>query len=117
MPASPPGFFSKTNWGDHIERHNNRDIPVKSCSNILKLVKKLNDIQWEKIVQAATSLTKQKKTVPISSYIDISDSSDSDFELKDGDEDLKPVKVEAADNNDNDLELEAASANGDVLME
>jgi hypothetical protein len=113
MPASLPGFFSETNWGNCIERCNSQDTPVKSCSNILKLIKKLNDIQWEKILQAATSLTKQKKTVPISSYIDIPNSSDSDFELKDGDEDLKPVKVEAVNNDNNDLE----AANSDVLIE
>jgi hypothetical protein len=104
IPSGPLGFFSKTNWGDHVERREGRDIPVKTTSKILKLVKKLNDVQWDKILEAATCYAKDKTViVPAAADSAPEDSSDSDFELEDGDEDLVPSKAANDDDESSDF--------------
>jgi hypothetical protein len=89
VPHGSPGFFSKTNWADHTERHQGEDVQIKRASALVKMVGKLKEIQWEKIIASATALAKQKKVV----MIDVDALSSSDSSLVDGDEDLQ-VKVE-----------------------
>jgi hypothetical protein len=115
IPSGPPGFFSQTNWGDRFERRDGRDIPIKTTSNLVKIVKKLNTVQWTKILDAASALTKHRKSTASTTVINVEESSDSDFELEDGDEDLieaeAPEDVSVTDTDTN------TDTNTDVDME
>jgi hypothetical protein len=83
--AGTSGYFSKTHWGDRIERQNGREIVVKKASSLVKLTSKLQDIQWTKIVDAASHLVKRHN---LDADIDMIAWDSSDFELEDGDPDL-----------------------------
>jgi len=88
VPVGPLSFFSKSNWGDHMERCDGRDVAIKTTSNLIKIVKKLNNIQWDKIYNTASAPAKHKKAM-LTNVIEIPDSSDSDFDIEDDDDDLK----------------------------
>ena len=45
----PLNEYSKVNWGDHPETQEGRVIRVKSTSNLVSIISKLKDKQWEKI--------------------------------------------------------------------
>jgi hypothetical protein len=81
----PPGYFSKTNWGDNAERHGGCDILVKKASSLMKVTKKLKPIQWKKIVDSAHALAKSKKVVD---NIDMTSDTSDLSSLVDGDDDL-----------------------------
>jgi hypothetical protein len=99
IPPGLSGYFSKTNWGDQIECHDGRNIVVKTASLLAKLVKMLKDKQWEKILSTASTHAKQKNIQMENSgvWVEIL----SDFDLKDGDEDLL-----VADDNGRDQETQ-----------
>ena len=106
VPHGPPGYFSKTNWGDYTERHQGRDVLVKRASNLLKLTRKLKPIQWQKIIDSAIEFSKPKKLVDedVDMITDIGDSSS----LVDGDEDLcvenmSPEPIQDEDENGSDI--------------
>ena len=86
VPTGPAGFFSKNNWQDHVERRDGRDVLVKTTTGLVKLVKKLRDVQWEKIIRGAKDLAKVKKQEVVEKPIQVVDS--SDYEIIDGDRDL-----------------------------
>jgi hypothetical protein len=85
----PPGYFSKSNWGDRIERRNGEEVLVKRTSSLMKLAGKLTDVQWKKILDSASAEAKYKKFDSSNSLATVDDS--SDFEIEDGNEDLIQV--------------------------
>lgn len=57
----------------------------------MKIANKLQPLQWDKIIESASALSKQKKVV----VIDVDAMPSSDFSLIDGDNDLN-VKSESS---------------------
>jgi len=84
IPHGPSGYFSKTNWGDRIDRRDGKDVLIKKTSALAKMVAKLKDHQWTKILDAAAVQARHRKVDTSNILITIEDS--SDFELEDGDE-------------------------------
>lgn len=105
IPRGPPGYFSKTNWADRIERVDGKDIFVKKVSSLLKLIGKLKEGQWAKILESASLYARQKKIDAVEILCASLDS--SDYELEDGDEDL------VAEEGDDDI----VDGDNDILME
>jgi hypothetical protein len=100
VPSGPPGYFSKTNWSDRVERRDGRDIVIKKVSSLLKVVDKLKDEQWIKIIEGAWVYVKQKSLDPLATVIGTASAS-SDFEMEDDDDDLK-LQATPDDENDDD---------------
>ena len=90
VPHGPPGYFSKTNWGDHTERHEGRDVLVKTASNLVKVTKKLKPSQWNKIIDSAMVFAKLKRVAD--SNIDMTSDAGDSSSLIDGDEDLQECR-------------------------
>jgi hypothetical protein len=72
-----------------VRRHEGKEQKVKTTSSLVKVVLKLKDKQWEKIMEAAARTSKQKRET-ISAMVPqaTAASSESDFELADDDEDI-----------------------------
>ena len=72
-----------------MQRHEGKEVKVKTTSSLVKVVLKLKDKQWEKIVEAAARSSKKKQET-ISAMVPQAtvSSSESDFELADDDEDI-----------------------------
>lgn len=86
-PPRPTGDFSKTNWGDRMEMREGKQFKIKTTSSLLRVVDKLSDAQWEKIIDTAISASKQKKEmIPAQVEEVLGSSAESDFELADDDE-------------------------------
>jgi len=62
-PKRPFNEYSKVNWGDHIETREGRAIHITSTSELVTIVSKLKDKQWDKILTAARLSAKRKKRV------------------------------------------------------
>ncbi|KAH9484632.1 hypothetical protein JR316_0004114 [Psilocybe cubensis] len=69
----PLGDFSKDNWGDNLTR-DPKYYPTlspglvqesKATSNLLRVVNKLTDKRWEKIIQGAMQATRRHKSITI----------------------------------------------------
>jgi hypothetical protein len=65
-------------------------------SSLLKVVNKLKDEQWTKIIESAWVCIKQKGLTTIVTV----ESMSSDFEIEDGDDDLKPQAMSIIDDDD-----------------
>ena len=68
-PKKPLNEYSKANWGDHIETREGRTIRITSTSNLVAIILKLRDKQWDKIFAAALASGRcknLKKTVAAS---------------------------------------------------
>ena len=90
-PERPLNEYSKANWGDHPEMWEGHVICVKSTSNLVSIISKLKDKQWEKIFAAALASGRHKNmkvvVAAVSADMD-SDSSQAMVELWDDDSDL-----------------------------
>ena len=87
-PRCPYGDFSKTNWGDHTETCEGKEILIRTTSNFIAVISKLKDKQWEKILNAASAASRAKKeTIAIVTQEPI-DTPGPDFNLIDDDSDL-----------------------------
>lgn len=82
----PTGDFSKTNWGDRVEMREGKQIKIKTTSALVKVVDKLSDAQWAKIIDTAISASKQKESIPAQVEEVLDSSAESDFELADDDD-------------------------------
>ena len=83
----PTGDFSKTNWGDRMEMREGKQLKIKTTSSLVKVVNKLSEPQWDKIINTAISASKQRKeTIPVQVEEVLGSSAESDFELADDDE-------------------------------
>ena len=90
-PERPLNEYSKANWGDHPEMREGRVIHVKSTSNLVSIVSKLKDKQWEKIFAAALASGRRKNMKAAAAAVSAdtdSDSSQAMVELRDDDSDL-----------------------------
>jgi hypothetical protein len=87
-PRRPYGDFSKTNWGDHTENREGKDIVIRTTSNLITVVSKLKDKQWEKILNAASAASRTKKETIANVVQEPSDTPGADFNLVDDDSDL-----------------------------
>ncbi|KAF8229956.1 hypothetical protein L208DRAFT_1284198, partial [Tricholoma matsutake] len=88
-PPHPTGDFSKTNWGDHMEMQEGRHFKIKTTSSLVKVVNKLSDVQWHKIIDMAISASKQKnlkEMILVQVEEVLGSSTKSDFKLADDDE-------------------------------
>ena len=94
IPSGVAGHFSKQNWADSIELHDGQSIYVKKSSVLLKMVDKLSDAQWDKIITSAVENAKAVKAAP--EDLEVFGKASSDFELEDADYD--------ADNTDSDCD-------------
>jgi hypothetical protein len=90
------GHFSKANWGDRIETRDGRIIVVKQTTSLITLTSKLKDIQWTKIVDAASELVERQE---IGEDIDVIAEDSSDFELEDGDSDIVDEEIDELPDN------------------
>jgi hypothetical protein len=86
VPSGTAGYFSRTNWDDHVERVNGHDVLVKNVTSLINLVLKLHGTQWMKIMDGAMALAKHRKVGGADSDVIVMES--SDFEIEDGDEDI-----------------------------
>ena len=90
-PPRPWGDYSKANWGDHNETREGKIMPVLTTTNLIRVVEKLKDRQWEKIIDAAIHASKVKKETiraPDLEEASMPTSSAEPFELVDDDSDL-----------------------------
>jgi hypothetical protein len=92
-PIRPLNEYSKANWGDHIETREGRTIRVNSTSNLVTIVSKLKDKQWEKIFAAALASGRRKNMKAAAAAAVAATDSDSSqaavvAELRDDDSDL-----------------------------
>jgi len=61
--SRPYNDFSKSNWADHSEfREGGVEVKIRTTSNILSMVQKLKDRQWEKIITAAKESIRKGKS-------------------------------------------------------
>ncbi|KAF8056025.1 hypothetical protein FPV67DRAFT_1534240 [Lyophyllum atratum] len=94
--ARPAGDFSKDNWGDNPTRvpTNFPQLPPvvladpKSTSQLYRLVKRLSNSQWEKIIEGAIGAMRRQKAITVQALPDVVDAASSDFELHDDDDDV-----------------------------
>ena len=85
----PLGDFSRDNWGDAIRRREGKEQKIKTTSSIVKVVLKLSDKQWEKILRAVIASSKQRQaTTPVPPLLAVASESELDFELVNDDENL-----------------------------
>lgn len=88
IPKTPEGNFSRANWGDHYRLHGGRYVLVKGASNIVSVIDKLRDIQWERILTEAEKYSMQRNgpsnLKPLQAGED-----QSDFELEDWDDEFE----------------------------
>ncbi|KAH9475670.1 hypothetical protein JR316_0011229 [Psilocybe cubensis] len=95
----PLGDFSKDNWGDNLTR-DPKNYPTllpglvqesKATSNLLRVVMKLTDKRWEKIIQGAMKATRRHKSITIQPVApaapDAIEEPLSDFSILDNDND------------------------------
>ena len=84
--------YSKANWGDHMETREGHTIHISSTSDLIAVVSKMKDKQWEKIFAAAQASVKcktLKKTTdvlvapPEPSYTALVEPRDDDSDLTD----------------------------------
>jgi hypothetical protein len=87
-PRRPYGDFSKTNWGDHTENREGKDIVIRTTSNLITVISKLKDKQWEKILNAASAASRAKKETIAIVAQEPFDAPGPDFNLIDDDSDL-----------------------------
>jgi hypothetical protein len=87
-PRRPYSDFSKTNWGDHTENREGKEIIVRTTSNLNAVISKLKDKQWEKILNAASAASRAKKETVAIVTPEPSDAPGADFDLIDDDSDL-----------------------------
>ena len=88
-PRRPYGDFSKTNWGDHMENREGKEIIIRTTSNLIDVVSKLKDKQWDKIINAASAASWAKKeTIGIVAQEPFDAAPGPDFDLIDDDSDL-----------------------------
>lgn len=88
-PKKPLNEYSKANWGDHIETREGRAVHINSTSDLVAIVSKLKDKQWDKIFTAARASGKRKKKAPVStSSVPPEPSRAAVVELRDDDSDL-----------------------------
>ncbi|KAF8953136.1 hypothetical protein BDZ97DRAFT_1929984 [Flammula alnicola] len=57
----PYNDFSKTNWGDTTVVREGKVVPILTTTNLVDIVQKLKDKQWDKILDAASQAAKTKK--------------------------------------------------------
>ncbi|KAF8556892.1 hypothetical protein OG21DRAFT_1505922 [Imleria badia] len=91
IPKTPEGHFSRANWGDHHRLEDDQYVLVKAASNIVAVINKLRDIQWERILKEADKYAKGKN-VPAALKALVEDGAgdgESDFELEDWDDDFE----------------------------
>ncbi|KAF8055369.1 hypothetical protein FPV67DRAFT_847055 [Lyophyllum atratum] len=88
----PFGDFSKDNWGDNPTRlvKNFPHLPAvvlaepNATSNLTRVVKKLNDNQWDRIINGAISAIRRQKTITVQApIVEAVPDPESDFELQD----------------------------------
>ena len=87
----PLNEYSKANWGDHPETREGHVICIKSMSNLVSIVSKLKDKQWEKIFAVALASGRHKNMKAAAAAVSAdtdSDSSQAMVELWDDDSDL-----------------------------
>lgn len=81
----PYNDFSKTNWGDTITVHEGKTVTVLTTTNLIDIVEKLKDKQWDKILNAARQAAKTRKADPLPV---VDGMTKPVFELVDDDSDL-----------------------------
>ena len=91
-PRRPLNEYLKANWGDHMETREGRIIHISSTSDLIAVISKMKDKQWEKIFVAAQASVKcktLKKTAdvlvapPEPSYAALVEPRDDDSDLTD----------------------------------
>ncbi|KAI9461544.1 hypothetical protein BJY52DRAFT_1185373 [Lactarius psammicola] len=87
-PKKPLNEYSKANWGDHVETREGRTIRISSTSDLVTIVSKLKDKQWEKILAAAWASGKRKKRAAVVDPMSPKPSQAALVELRDDDSDL-----------------------------
>lgn len=84
--------FSKSNWGDSTEIRAGRTVSVPTTTTLMRIVMKLQDKQWEKVINAGIQASKTTKISSGGSGFPSSDgpsmAPEDDFEIIDDDEDL-----------------------------
>jgi hypothetical protein len=68
-PRKPLNEYSKANWGDHIETREGRTVRINSTSDLIAVVSKLKDRQWEKIFAAAMACSWRRKNMKKSAEV------------------------------------------------
>jgi hypothetical protein len=68
-PRKPLNEYSKANWGDHIEMQEGHTIRINSTSDLVAVVSKLKDRQWEKIFAAAMACSWRRKNMKKSTEV------------------------------------------------
>jgi hypothetical protein len=91
-PKKPLNEYLKANWDDHIEMQEGCTIHVNSTSNLITMVSKLKDKQWEKVFVAALASGRCKNMKAVVAALAAMDSDSSQAamvaELWDDDSDL-----------------------------
>ncbi|KAH9008038.1 hypothetical protein EDB83DRAFT_2532246 [Lactarius deliciosus] len=64
-PKKPLNEYSKVNWGDHVETQEGHTVHITSTSNLVAIISKLKDKQWDKILKAALLSAKCKKKLAV----------------------------------------------------
>lgn len=60
-PQKPLNEYSKANWGDHFDTREGRPINPQKAAELIAVVSKLKEKQWEKILKVARASGKIKK--------------------------------------------------------
>ncbi|KAH9172058.1 hypothetical protein EDB89DRAFT_1906501 [Lactarius sanguifluus] len=88
-PKKPLNEYSKANWGDHVETREGHTVHITSTSDLVAIVSKLKDKQWDKILKAALlSAKRKKKSAVVASEPPQPQPFTAQVELRDDDSDL-----------------------------
>lgn len=60
-PQKPLNEYSKANWGDHYDTREGRQINTHKAAELVAVVTKLKEKQWDKILKVARASGKVKK--------------------------------------------------------
>lgn len=72
VPRERLGEYSRANWGDKTELREGREVPVKTTTGLIIIVRKLQTKTWKKIVAAAIEASiPQKRANTTREIIDV----------------------------------------------
>jgi formylmethanofuran dehydrogenase subunit E-like metal-binding protein len=92
-PQGSSGYFSRANWGDRtVSGEDNKPVFVQTTTNAVKVVRKISDELWDKIIAAAKSMARGRKPAVQPEIVETISSDDEDWELRDDDRSLSKNK-------------------------
>lgn len=91
IPKTSEGHFPRVTWGDHYRLEDGRYVLVKSASNVVAVINKLRDVQWERIlVEAEKYATQQNVPNAFKALLEKeAEETHSDFEVEDWDDEFE----------------------------